>query len=105
MKNMERRMDILALDSRPQNMDHHEPQIINPNFRRRTPPQIRQRDQRDLRDQINQRNAEDQQVRPPFLDNFVDEEEEIYPLDNEIHHFDIVDSEVYLKKHEHNMFS
>ena len=44
-------------------------------------------------------------MRPPFPDNYVDEEEEVDPLDNKIHHFDIVDSEIYLTKEEHNMFA
>ena len=52
----------------------------------------------DPRYPIYQRNTEDQQGRPPFPENVVDEEEEIDPLENEIHYFDIVDSEVYLKK-------
>ena len=68
-------LDILDLDSRPQNIDQQEPQIRNPNFRIPVPPQINQRDQRDLRDQRNKRNAEDKQVMPHFLENFVDEEE------------------------------
>ena len=87
-------MDILALDNRPPNREHHEPQIRNPNFRRPPPPppQIRKRDQR------NRRNVEDQQIRPPFPENFVDEEEENDPMDNQIHHFDDLDSEVYLTK-------
>ena len=32
-------------------------------------------------------NVEDQETRPPFLDNFFDEEEENYPMDNQICHF------------------
>ena len=53
MRTMERIMARLALDNRPQNRDQPE-------------PQIRQQDQR------NQRNAEDQHVRPPFSNNYVD---------------------------------
>ena len=95
MRKMERLMNILDLDNRPHNRDKSDPYIRNPNFRRPAPPQIRQRDQRNIR------NVEDHKVRPPFLDNYVDEEEEFYPLDNEIHHFDIIDSEIYLTKEEH----
>ena len=51
------------------------------------------------------RETKDQQVKPPFPENVVDEEEEIDPLENEIHHFDIVEFELYLTKEEHNMFS
>ena len=52
-RTMEILMDRLALDNRPKNRDQPEPWNINPNFRSRAPPQIKQRDQR------NQRNAED----------------------------------------------
>ena len=102
MNTIDRFMDRLALDNRPPNMDQHEPQIRNPNFRRPPPPpsfQIRERDQR------NPRNTKDQQIRPPFLENFVDDEEENDPLDNQIHHFDDLDSEIYLTEEEHNMFA
>jgi hypothetical protein len=48
------------------------PQIRNPNFRR-NPPQIRQREPRDQREQ----RGPDQQIRPPLQENYVDEGEEI----------------------------
>ena len=75
-RTMERLMDKLALDNIPQNIDQHEPQIMNPNFRRPLPPHIRQREK------IIPWNVEDQQIRPPFPENFVDEEEENDPMDN-----------------------
>ena len=75
-------MDRLELHNRLPNKDYSKPQIRNHNFRRPPPPpQIRHRDQR------NPRNVEDQQIIPPFLDNFFDEEEENYPMDNQIRHF------------------
>ena len=46
-------MDILDLDNIPRDRDQLETQIRNPNFRRPTTPQIRQRDHR------NPRNVED----------------------------------------------
>ena len=93
-------MDRLELDNRPPNIEQTEPQIMNPNFRRPLPPpQIRQRDQR------NPRNPEDQQIRPPFPKNYVDEEEENDPLDNQMHHFDDLESKIYLIEEENNIFS
>ena len=61
-------MDRLTMDNRPLNKEQNEPQIRNPNFRRPNPsppPQIRQRDTR------NPRNPDDQQIRPPFPENYV----------------------------------
>ena len=68
---MDRLMDRLELDNIPPNKEQPEPKIRNTNFRRTPPPapQIMQRNQR------NPINPEDQQIRPPFPDNYVDEEE------------------------------
>ena len=93
MKTMERLMDMLDLDNRPPNREKPENQVRNQNFRRRPPPQR------------NQRNLEDKQMRPPFLENYVDEKGEEDPMDNQIHHFDNIDSEIYLIEEEHNTFS
>ena len=93
MKTMERLMDMLALDNIPPNREQSRNQIRNPNFRRPPPPPR------------NQRNPEDQQIRPPFLENLVDEEGEEDPMDILIHHFDDIDSEIYLIEEEHNLFS
>ena len=62
MKTMDRLVDRLALDNRPPNREKPKNQVRNPNFRRPPPPQR------------NQRNPEDQQIRPPFPENLVDEE-------------------------------
>ena len=67
MKTMKRLIDRSSLDNRPPNIDKIEPQIKNPNFRRPPPPHIRQRGK------ISPRNVEDQEIRPPFIENFVDE--------------------------------
>ena len=93
MKTVERPMVMLDLDNRPPNREQPENQLRKPNFRI-LPPPVR-----------NQRDLEDQQIIPPFPDNFVDEEEENDPMDNQIHHFDDLDSGIYLKEEEHNIFS
>ena len=62
------------------------------------PPQIRQRDP------INPRNPKDRLIRPPFPENYVDEEEENDPMDNQIHHFHDLDSDIYLSEEENNFF-
>ena len=79
-----------ALDNTPSNREQPETQLRNPNFRippPPPPPQNRKRDPRNLR------NPKDQYIRPPFLENYVDEEEEeVDPIDNQIHHFDDLDT-------------
>ena len=54
-------MDRMAPYNRPPNREQPKNQIRNPNFRRPPPPPR------------NQRNLDDQQIRPPFLENLVDE--------------------------------
>ena len=85
----------------PHNIEQHEPNIRDTNFRRPppSPPQIKKRDPR------NPGNPEDQQIRPPFLEYYVDEEEENDQMDNQRHHFDVLYTEVYLIEEEHNLFS
>ena len=61
------------------------------------PPQNRQRDMR------NSRNQEEQQIRPPFPKNYVVDEED--PTENEINIFGELDSEIYLTEEEHHMFA
>ena len=77
MKTMEILMDMLDLYNIPPNREHPEPQVRNPNFRR--PPPSQQNRKRDPR---NPRNPEDQQIRPPFSENYVDDEEETDPMYN-----------------------
>jgi hypothetical protein len=93
VKTMEKLMERLTLDNRPPRRERKELQLRNPNFRRPPVPEIRQRDQ------INQG---DQQIRPPFQENyakdFVEEHED------QIHMFDEDDFEIYLTKEEHDMF-
>ena len=51
----------------------------------------------------NPRNQEEQQIRPPFPENYVADEED--PVENEIHIFGELDLEIYLTKEEHHMFA
>ena len=71
LKTMEKLMDRLTMDNRVFNKEQVDPQIRNPNFRRPNPlvpPPNRQRDMR------NPRNQEEQQIRPPFPENYVRDE-------------------------------
>ena len=93
MNNMERLMDRMTLDNKPPNREQPKNQIRNPNFRRPPPSQG------------NQRNPDDQQITPPFLENLVDGgEEEEDPMDHHFHQFDDVNAEIYLTEEEHNLF-
>ena len=97
LKTMEKMMDRLTVDNRPLNREHNEPRIINPNFRRPNPsppPQIRQRDIR------NPRNPDDQQIRPPFPENYVADEDEAKFVEGHIHHFGDLDYNIYFTKEE-----
>ena len=51
----------------------------------------------------NPRNQEEQQIWPPFPENYVVDEED--PVENEIHLFWELDSEIYLTEEEHSMFA
>ena len=100
LKIMEKLMDRLTMDNRSFNREQADPQIRNRNFRRPNPPMLTQNRQRDMR---NPRNQEEQQVRPPFPENYVADEED--PVKNEIHLFRELDSELYLTDEEHHMFA
>jgi hypothetical protein len=63
---------ITVSDRNPPRDNAPAPQVRNPNFRR-NPPQIRQRDPRDQREQ----RGLDQQIRPPLQENYVDEGGEV----------------------------
>ena len=51
----------------------------------------------------NPRNQEEQQIWPPFPENYVADEED--PTENEIHLSGELDSEICLTEKEHNMFT
>ena len=102
LKTMENLMDRLTIYNKPLNREQNEPQIRNLNFRRRNPPpppQIRQRDMRNLR------NPNDQQIMTPFTENYVADEDEAESIKDHIHHFGDLDSEIYLTEEEHSTFS
>jgi hypothetical protein len=78
------------------------PQVRNPNFRR-NPPQIRQRDPRDQREQ----RGPDQQIRPPLQENYVDEGGEVIEEleDTHINLMGIHDNEaIFLTQEEQELF-
>jgi hypothetical protein len=97
---MERMMDRLDIaDRTPPRENQPGPQIRNPNFRRNQ-PQIRQREQREQR-------GPDQQIRPPFQENYVDEGEEIVEDLDDVHInlMGINDNDsVFLTQEEHDLF-
>ena len=89
LKIMEKLMDMITVDNRPLNKEKNEPQIRKPKFRMPyppPPPQIRQRDMR------NPRNQDDQKIRPPFPKNYVAYEEDAKSVVDHIHHFGDLDS-------------
>ena len=93
-------MDRLTMDTRPVNREQNEPQIRNPNFRRPIPPPLPKNRQRDM---MNTRNQEDQQIRPPFPENYVSGDG-VESIEDHIHHFGDLDSDIYLIEKEHSMF-
>ena len=68
MKALERLMVKLSSDDKSQMKNQHEPQVRNPNFRRQQGPPVPQVMQREPR------NPNEQEIRPPFQQNQVDEE-------------------------------
>ena len=83
MKIMERLMERLT-NNIPIPREKQEQQNRNQNFRRPLPPPR------------NQRIPEDQQIRPPFLDNYITKEGGEDPMKNQNHHFDDIDFGIYL---------
>ena len=96
-------MEILdIIDRTPPRENQPGPQIRNPNFRR-NPPQIRQREPREQREQ----RGLDQNIRPTFQENYVDEgEEKIEGLDDvHINLMGINDNDsIFLTQEEHDLF-
>ena len=90
-------MDRLTMEAKPVNREQNEPQIRNPNFRRLIPPPLQLNRKRDVR---NPRNQEAQQIRPPFLENYVAAKDDAESIEDHIHHFSNLDSETYLTKEE-----
>jgi hypothetical protein len=93
---------ITVSDRNPPRDNTPAPQIRNPNFRR-NPPQIRQRDPRDQRDQ----RGPDQQIRPPLQENYADEGGEVIEEleDTHINLMGIHDNEaIFLTQEEQELF-
>ena len=80
IKTMEKMIDKFSTDDKNQMKDQNEPQVRNPNFRRHQGPPVPQVIPR------GQRNPNEQQIRPPFQENLIDEEFIEKPKDH-IHHF------------------
>ena len=90
-------MDKLSVDDRNQVRDQNDPLVRNPNFRRQRGPLVPQIMQR------GQRNPNDQQIKPPFQENLVDEVFMEQPEDH-IHQFGNNESRTFLTKDEHDGF-
>jgi hypothetical protein len=110
MRNMERMMERMALGNRPNPREQADGPPRNP--RRPAGPQIRQREQRnqgnqaaqaDQTNQGNQGNQGEQQVRPPFQNNYMNEDYDGYFEDN-VNCCDDKETEVFLTKEEHDQF-
>ena len=50
-------------------------------------------------------NQEYQQIRPPFPENYVAHDDGAESIEDHIHHFGDLDSEIYLTEEEHSMFA
>jgi hypothetical protein len=102
-REMERMMERLTVSDRnPPRDNPPAPQVQNPNFRR-NPPQIRQRDPREQREQ----RGPDQQIRPPLQENYADEGEEVIEEleDTHINLMGIHDNKaIFLTQEEHELF-
>jgi hypothetical protein len=83
--------------NRPAAREQHDPQPRNQNLRRGQVPQIRQREQREQRDQG------DQQTRPPFQNNYVDEDFD-QMFEDQMHCCDDKNPCVFLTKREHDRY-
>ena len=99
-KTMETLIKKLSVDDKSQMKDQNEPQVRNTNFRRQQGPPTSQVMPR------GKRNPSEQQIRPPFQENRVDEEFIEQPQDH-IHHFgnnELGESRTFLTKNEHDNF-
>jgi hypothetical protein len=99
MKTMEKMMEKLYVDDKNKLKDQNEPQVRNPNFRRKQGPPIPHVMPRE------QRNPNEQQIIPPFQENLIDEEFTKQPQDH-IHHFgnELKESNTFVTNSEHDNF-
>jgi hypothetical protein len=100
---MEKMMERLTItDRNPPRENQAAPQIQKPKLQKK-PPQIRQRDPRDQREQ----RGPDQQIRPPLQENYVDDGEEVIEEfdDTHINLMGVHDDEsIFLTQEEHEIF-
>ena len=54
---------------------------------------------------MNPRNPNDQPIQPPFPKIYVAAKDDAESIEDHIHHFGELDSEIYLRKEEHSIFS
>jgi hypothetical protein len=94
MKTMEKLMERMSMGNRPAAREQHDPQPRNQNLRRGQVPQIRQREQRE---------QGDQQTRPPFQNNYVDEDFD-QMFEDQMHCCDDKNPHVFLTKGEHDQY-
>jgi hypothetical protein len=94
MKTMEKLMERMSLGNKPITREQHDPQPRNQNPRRGLVPQIRQREQRD---------QGDQQIRPPFQNNYADEYFD-QMFEDQMHCCDDKDTHMFLTKGEHDQY-
>ena len=99
MKTMEKLMDKLYVDDKNQTKNQNEPQVRNPNFRRQQGPHAPQVMP------SRPRNPNEQQIRPPFQENLIDEDFIEKPLDH-IHQFgdEPEESDTFVTKDKHDNF-
>ena len=53
----------------------------------------------------NPRNPNDQQIPPPFTQNYVAAQDDFESIEDHIHHFGDLDSDIYLTEEEHNVYT
>jgi hypothetical protein len=94
MKTMEKLMERMFMGNKPTAREQHDLQPRNQNLRRGLVPQIRQREQRD---------QGDQQIRPPFQNNYADEDFD-QMIQDQMHCCDDKDTRVFLTKGEHDQY-
>ena len=81
------------MDNKPPPREEQEKHNGNHSFRRPLPPPR------------NQRIPEGQQIRPPFLDNYIAEEGGEDLMENQNHHFDDIDFWIYIAEEGDNFFA
>ena len=94
MKTIERLMERMSVENKLATREKTNFQQINQNFRRAPIPQIRLRDQRD---------QGDQQIKPPFQNNYANKDFDQI-IQHEMHCCDDTETNMFLTKGEHDQF-